>query len=482
MTPSGEKISQLEALAFGQRVAEEEPRLEDYFVETLLWRKILRGEVDIVYGMKGTGKSAIFHLLTIGKNVPSSVKIVPAENPRGTPIFRAIKINPPPTEAQFIYLWKLYVLSLIASDPEILEILKREQPELVEELNSIGIINVDKSEILKKALRYVSSVKIPNILEVGIEHPDEDEVKKVDADSIMDSLNSALTGKGKTVWVMFDRLDTVFDDDPTLEENALRALFKTYRDFAKHDHIRLKIFLRTDIWKALTKKGFREASHITQSATIEWSEANIVNLVVRRILSNLKLVDFYRVDPQKVLEDYKEQQKLFYRIFPNQIDPGSRKSETLRWLITRVTDGTQQMAPRELIHLLNEARDEQIKSLELGESIPEGELLFSPASLKRALPQVSTVRLEQTIFAEYPDMKSWILKLEGEKATQTIDTLQKIWNLDAKETVNIASSLVEIGFFEIRGDKKNPQYWIPFLYRPRLNLVQGKAGEGESSE
>lgn len=480
MTSLVEKKSQLESLRFGQRVAEEEPRLEEYFVETLLWRKILRGEVDIVYGMKGTGKSAIFHLLTIGRNIPSDVKIIPAENPRGTPIFSAIKTDPPPSEAQFIYLWKLYVLSLIANDQEILVILKKEHSQLVEELNSAGIIGGDKGEILKQALRYVSSVKIPQVIEVGIKPPEQED-KKINVDSVVDSLNMLLANKGKTFWVMFDRLDTVFDDNASLEENALRALFKTYRDFAKYDHIRLKIFLRTDIWNALTTKGFREASHIIQSATIEWSEANIVNLVVRRILSNSTLIALYIIDPEKVLGDYGEQKKLFYRIFPKQIDPGSRKSETIRWLITRVADGTQQVAPRELIHLLNEAKDEQIKSLELGESVPDGELLFSPSALKNALPEVSRVRLEQTIFAEYPDMKSWILKLEGEKATQTIDTLQKIWGLDAVETEKIASSLVQIGFFEIRGDKKNPQFWVPFLYRPRLNLVQGKAEDDEDS-
>lgn len=474
---STDKISRLEGLVFGQRVAEEEPRLEEYFVETLLWRKILRGEVDIVYGMKGSGKSAIFHLLTVGKNVPSGVMVIAAETPRGAPIFNAIKTDPPPTEVQFVYLWKLYVLSLIANVPEILEILRKEEAALMAKLSSAGVIGFDKGEILKRALSYVDSVKIPNVLEVGVAHPDEEE-KRIDADSAMSVLNRILVRDGHTMWVLFDRLDTVFDDNPNLEENALRALFKTYRDFAKHNHVRLKIFLRTDIWRALTEKGFREASHITQSATIEWSEANIVNLIIRRILSNPELVEFYGIEPEKILADYDEQRKLFYRIFPDQIDAGTRKSETIRWLMARVADGTQQVAPRELIHLLNETKDEQIKAVELGEPAPEGEKLFSPAAMKRALPAVSQVRLEQTIFAEYPELKSRILMLEGEKATQSLETLSKVWDTTGEETEKIASALVAIGFFELRGDKKNPQYWVPFLYRPRLKLIQGKA-DGE---
>lgn len=49
---------------FGQRVAEDETdALVSYFVETDHWKRIYKGEVDIVYGMKGAGKSAIYSLL-----------------------------------------------------------------------------------------------------------------------------------------------------------------------------------------------------------------------------------------------------------------------------------------------------------------------------------------------------------------------------------------------------------------------------------
>jgi hypothetical protein len=34
---------------------------------------------------------------------------------------------------------------------------------------------------------------------------------------------------------------------------------------------------------------------------------------------------------------------------------------------------------------------------------------------------------------------------------------------------------VDIGFFELRGTKQEPVYWVPFLYRDALNLVQGEA-------
>ena len=39
----------------------------------------------------------------------------------------------------------------------------------------------------------------------------------------------------------------------------------------------------------------------------------------------------------------------------------------------------------------------------------------------------------------------------------------------------IAGRLVDIGFFERRGDRINPQYWLPFVYRPALHSIQGSA-------
>lgn len=49
--------------SFGSRVAEEEVEsLHEYFVETEQWRRLLAGEVDIVFGSKGAGLHSQTHL------------------------------------------------------------------------------------------------------------------------------------------------------------------------------------------------------------------------------------------------------------------------------------------------------------------------------------------------------------------------------------------------------------------------------------
>jgi hypothetical protein len=39
----------------------------------------------------------------------------------------------------------------------------------------------------------------------------------------------------------------------------------------------------------------------------------------------------------------------------------------------------------------------------------------------------------------------------------------------------MAHELAEIGFFERRGERDAPEYWVPFLYRDALDMVQGTA-------
>jgi hypothetical protein len=175
-----------------------------------------------------------------------------------------------------------------------------------------------------------------------------------------------------------------------------------------------------------------------------------------------------------VLASVDRQREFFDRLVPEWVDAG-RNLRTFEWLVGRVRDGTKQVAPRELIHLLSRARDVQLERLERGEPEPPGEPLFSTQALRDALPEVSKVRLEQTIFAEYPDSKAFLQALEREKTHQTTKTLATIWQISEDTATAIATGLVELGFFEQRGTRTDPSYWVPFLYRPALGMVQGWA-------
>ncbi len=103
---------------FGKRIAEEEiDALAAYFVETNLYSRILRGDVDIIYGPKGSGKSAIYFSLLKAEDAlfERGIIVKSGENPRGAPAFKDLVADPPASEQEFLSLWKLYCLTLVGS-------------------------------------------------------------------------------------------------------------------------------------------------------------------------------------------------------------------------------------------------------------------------------------------------------------------------------------------------------------------------------
>lgn len=485
----------LQKLNIGLGVAEQEiDGLAAYFVETNQWHRILQGDIDIIYGPKGSGKSALYMLLVTTPSQSANRIIIPADNPRGTPAFKKVEINPPTSEVEFQGLWKLYFAALIGNYFVNSSALKTAQvTELIDILASEELIDENKETILARILSWLSHRR-PGI-QGGISVDPTGTIKaegrivldeaqantstgKMSISKVVEKANAALVAVGKIAWIAIDRLDVAFIDNIDLEENALRALFHAYLDLLRYENIKLKIFLRTDIWRRLTtNRSFPEASHIVRQSTIEWSEEQLLNLVMRRLFSNTPILGHYKLNKEVVLADVHQQKDAFYRIFPHQVVLGERRPSAFGWMLTRTSDGTKQTAPRELIQLLNQARDEQLRNMEIGASDISGGELFGGSAIKKALDGVSHQRLNQTIYPEYPALKPFIEKLESQKAEQTYETLAVLWKISPEETQAITARLVDIGFFEKRGSGDSLTFWIPFLYRPALKITQGSAEE-----
>lgn len=487
-------------VSFGARTAEDETDdLEQYFVETDEWRKLYQGDVDIVYGPKGSGKSALYSLLMRRQNAlfDRQVLTVPAENVRGALVFQDLVAEPPHDEEEIRRTWKLYFLSLIGHTLREYGIGGPSANRLHTALEDAGLLPVEWT--LKKGLVAVRSylARFFNIegVQTGIEldpvtgqpsgitgkvcfsEPTAAQRKLgfISADELLEIADKALKSAGYQLWVVLDRLDVAFAATPELERSALRALFRVYLDALGLEHISIKIFLRDDIWRRISEGGFREASHVTRTIAIRWHTTTLLNLTIRRLLRSDTLVREYGIVPDDVLDSVEEQKKLFYRLFPDQIDSGPNKPATFDWILSRVADGSKENVPRELIHLLSEIRRVQIERFSTGYAEPEGETLFERITIRESLPEVSRVRLVNTLYAEYPDVKPWLEALEREKTEQFPDTLATIWGVSEEEASQRADRLVQVGFFERRGPKLEPSFWVPFLYRPALELSQGAA-------
>lgn len=485
---------------FGSYVAEEERKnLKKYFYETENWRKILKGEIDIVYGTKGSGKSALYILVKDHQDQLKNddVGLIFAEKLRGSPIFKNVQSTPPSSEGEMIILWKLYFLTIIGNYFKEEKFKSDSSKFVIDYLEREGLLpaNFSLSKALSAVRNYIRKFSKISELEGNVKFdPDlltpngfggkivfsdddaeDDHGGRRTLDSLIENANEALSEIDRSLWILLDRLDVSFDESSDVEKNALRALFKVYADFRSYSKIRLKIFIRSDIWDRISTGGFREASHITRDTTLSWTENSLLNLCIRRFISNDEIINELDINKEKVLTNSSEQEKLFYRIFPDQVEIGERQSKTFDWIIKRISDAKNGPAPRELILFLNLVCDEQIKRYERGEDTNVEGRLFSRQAFKAALPALSTYKTTRVLFAEYPDLQDRVMSLSEQKSEQTIENLCTIWSSNEIECRKICDELISIGFFEkISSISTETYYKIPFIYRPHLKIVQGK--------
>ena len=171
-----DKIDLLKSLKFGHRIAEDESEeLSKYFVSTEDWRRLFENEIDIIYGTKGAGKSALYAILDSKKIelFDKNIFLATAENPRGNTVFEGLTSSPPTTEIEFVRLWKLYFLIITVSvfkewgvNKDNKKFLKIEN--ILEEANLIPIQKGLKS-ILKTCRDYIKNIANIESLQPGVD-------------------------------------------------------------------------------------------------------------------------------------------------------------------------------------------------------------------------------------------------------------------------------------------------------------------------
>ena len=283
------------------------------------------------------------------------------------------------------------------------------------------------------------------------------------------NVNECLQDNGFKMWLAVDRLDVAFESSPDIEKKALKSLFKVYLDLLQYEHLRLKIFLRDDIWKGLVEGGFREYSHITRKTTIEWDKSSLYILLMKRIVKkNIAIQKEFEISDTDIFQDLSKLNKIFSRIFPATLSNGQK---TFDWIISRTVDGKKLNYPRNLIQLIKTAKHMQLKGWHNGEYNPADQKeLFLNKYFKLALESVSQTQTE-VLFSEYPEYRTLINKLKKHGPKIPIDELKTIWGVEKiSEAKSLYEQLERIGFIERSGTDDKPIAMIPNIYKPYLKL------------
>lgn len=482
----------LQKLDMGSSVAESDTDLENYFVVTEPFRKLVMDKGDIVAGEKGTGKTALFRILKKRyKNIPelqNSVEIVTGFNPAGEPIFHQLASGRALAEGQYITIWKGYALSLVGN--HILQNnqgnFTRKMKELDRLLKKLGLRSSNSAPdvVFSKLMGMISRLTNPTAAQIAVtltqeglpvlvprvefggEPGAESPVSVVRHEDSLGLLNDVLREADLSAWLMLDRLDEAFQGYPHTEIPALRALLRTYLDLQAFDHIKLKLFIRNDLFRRVAQGGFVNLSHISpRRIDIEWEESDLRDVVSRRIKRSSDFISALG------LEDASAGQ-VFDAIFPAKVDSGTRKPKTWDWIIKRISDGNQVKPPRNLIALVQKAQDAQIKR---EEQVPRDYIrdvaIIEPAAIKQAFEMLSAERVNDTLLAEAGEYGRYIERFRGGKADQDLASIAKTLRVSPQSARDIVRVLVSMGFLQ----QKRDGYTVPPLYRDGLRITQGKA-------
>ncbi|MGV8964561.1 MAG: P-loop ATPase, Sll1717 family [Candidatus Saccharimonadaceae bacterium] len=484
------KLEVLKTTNVGERIAEQETEgLSIYFLKTFLWEQILEDDIDIVFGCKGSGKSAIYNFLAnqTDEIFDRNGILAFAENPRGTVAFKDLNTSPPTEESEFKSIWKLYFILIISQ--KLLEFNYNDQyiKTVISKLQDSNLIarRPNFTSMVKMVRDYIRNVKSiePNIsisdstglvdtigVKISLNEPSTRLADKgiVSIDYLLECLNNSLKLNGFKIWVAIDRLDAIFQDNFQLEANALKTLFQVYIDLMGYENIRLLIFFRDDIWNRIIEDGFRESSHLTRKELITWDESALFHLIMCRFIKNAELLNYYGLKQEELVT--KEQQLTFFaKIFPKETMQNGIFD--FNWLISKIEDGNKNVSPRELIHLINLSIKQEIKCI-IEEGGITNDCLISEASLWKALAEVSKTKLE-TILSEYPKLQPFIYRLKKKKISSTAAELKTYWDCSNKDVKIIANNLVKIGILRNKNEFKSGKealYYIPQLYRSALGL------------
>lgn len=454
-----ELTRKLNTLVIGKSIAELDDQLNDSFVESSSLFDFISDRYDVIRGAKGTGKSAL--LLYVFNNQSlfqqlENVILVKANEHSGAPAFKKAFGSLTAQDSIEVYsvAWKIYIINLIYN--EVKSSLSFDS-ELEKYLKSKKIITAEKTFLsrLMFAVLKAKATVTHNDVEYGLQMGEIDVSEHlIDFNYVFSAFQRELENEDIKVWVLLDRLDDAFPDWTAESLIALKSLFYVYKDLLGLQNIKLKTFVRNDIFDKIAENGFTSLSHILPitSAPLVWDEVKIRAFILNRFKNYIDIAD---------------SQTATEKILGKQIDVGKKQPDSFGWLLNHLKDGSQTFTPRDVLEYLDSARQHTLTDLSNNVNIQFDSEFFTKSSLKLAWKTVSQSKYETQLCAENPELKQYFDFFSERKSEYTATQLQSFWG---EKYLEVCQQLVYVGFFEKRTDS----WKIPFLYRPCLNIKQGK--------
>lgn len=467
----------LDKLKIGNGSSEDEKNIREYFLLTSAFEKVIYDDADIIEGYQGSGKSAIYGMISndakyFGKEkLFSNISILEAVNIDGHPIISLF--NQVPNGFDYKYAWKLYFFIIISN--WIIKKYKENKNDIFIKkleswLNRYGLLNfdLDDESFIRYTVDKIRSFKKFELLtfktEFDADKQNTDE-NNISPDIGLGYINDWIIRKDFYVWIILDRLDEAFDHNSKEGYLALRGLISAYQDLKHFNQMKLKLFIRDDVMEVISMPNFPIVQKIrSKMSRISWQESDLFAMICKRI-RNANIFDGRYLDSTN--------QNVFYKVFPEKMN---EKTDTWSWIVKHLSDSNEVLTPRSLIQFAKYAiefqRDKESRENEKREYI-ENKPLIELEQVKLAYKQISRDRYEDTLLSSSSAYARIVKNFNGSKSTHNMYSLKSTINVDSNQYSEVVLFLKSIGFLK---ESKN-FYIIPLLYRPALNITQGKAWE-----
>lgn len=316
----------------GELEPEDDDLLLPCFCEIPPITRFLRTNKLVLLGGKGTGKTALFTLLKRRNKTFSNPRrhqqlLIPISTDieytrlRGA-VSEVFKSESKDSDIQFRYFWEIYFLYRLLYTMREENLLRGEESQKT----AIKFLDIFAAEgrapsliDFLKSLKFRLGVKVDSSNPAfpspdfymepcqGANDGKKDRELDICLDEVKNLANRILTKKKIYTYIAVDNIDDfVAREDYEIQKMLVQGLLQCAKGFNPYSHIKVKLFLRTELYKAIDFSQVGGYEKI-QTEQLQWTTADIWHFIGERILWNLKHhlkieEDFYYVGGERRIE------------------------------------------------------------------------------------------------------------------------------------------------------------------------------------
>jgi hypothetical protein len=317
-------------------------------------------------------------------------------------------------------------------------------------------------------------------------------------ESYLGKLNTQLALSNRYITIIYDYLDVLLSDLGKLRGEVVGALLGMWYEYQnRFSHLRTKVFLRNDIYERELPSGLTDKVKLNNfKQEIGWNLPQLLNMIWKRILERMPEQGKGFIDPVLegnilqevpilgVIPNFIQEQhtKLLERIFGTRMG-GSNKAIPYKWIEQHIADTSRHLQPRSILNLFGLGAQQQLE-----DSTPLNTII-RPQNFEAVVREVSIARVRD-LWEEYPELRPVFDNLrdyleqfpvqdaELQKALGEIKNTHTI--LAKRDAKDILQDLIDVGvLYEYKFNRiatGGIRYHIPDLYLFGLGLTRKGPG------